>query len=402
MAFSGSQRGNFHEFTIRNTCSPLFIEQIPFDARKARFYSQMRERVQAVSELAAVYLYEVSFPLNTDPSLFWSARGTKEITGYECDEVGVAQWLQLVHPDDVEIAQRHWEILLSGRPHIAEFRIRTKDGQIRWLRDHGYPIVAQSEEKAGHVCGAAQDITWRKRDEEEFHRQKEELEARNQELDAFAYSVAHDLKNPISSMMGFASLVQKYYDRMGDEAILEYLELIIDEGYHLKEMINSLLVLAGVSKMKDVELSMLDMPNIVSNVRRRLTTMIGETGAKIVTPTTWPTVCGYASWVEEVWMNYLSNAMKYGGSPPVIELGADDVADGVVRFWVRDNGNGLTPEEQQNVFTPFTRLNQVKVEGHGLGLSVVQRIVRRLGGVVGLQSEVGDGSTFSFTLPASK
>ncbi|MBC7869758.1 MAG: sensor histidine kinase, partial [Chitinophagaceae bacterium] len=113
----------------------------------------------------------------------------------------------------------------------------------------------------------------------------------------------------------------------------------------------------------------------------------------------WPLAAGYAPWVEEVWTNYLSNALKYGGKPPSIELGADEQPDGMVRFWVRDNGNGLTPEEQTRVFTPFTRLNQVKVEGHGLGLSVVQRIVDKLGGQVGLESSVGQGSIFSFTLP---
>jgi signal transduction histidine kinase len=73
-----------------------------------------------------------------------------------------------------------------------------------------------------------------------------------------------------------------------------------------------------------------------------------------------------------------------------------------VRFWLRDNGNGLTEEEQGKVFTPFTRLNQAKIEGHGLGLSVVQRIVERLNGEVGVESEVGVGSKFSFTLPAAR
>jgi two-component system, sensor histidine kinase and response regulator len=74
----------------------------------------------------------------------------------------------------------------------------------------------------------------------------------------------------------------------------------------------------------------------------------------------------------------------------------------MVRFWVRDNGTGLTPDEQQKIFTPFTRLNQIKIEGHGLGLSVVQRIVQKLGGEVGVESAVGQGSVFSFTLPRAE
>jgi two-component system sensor histidine kinase/response regulator len=113
----------------------------------------------------------------------------------------------------------------------------------------------------------------------------------------------------------------------------------------------------------------------------------------------WTTALGHAPWVEVVWANYISNAIKYGGRPPHIELGATAQDDGMVRFWVRDRGAGLTPEEQTRLFTPFTRLDQVHVKGHGLGLSIVRRIVEKLGGQVGVESRVGQGSVFSFTLP---
>jgi signal transduction histidine kinase len=120
--------------------------------------------------------------------------------------------------------------------------------------------------------------------------------------------------------------------------------------------------------------------------------------------------------VEEVWVNYLSNAIKYGGQPPRVELGSSlqdpplagggptaqsaPSETGWVRFWVRDNGLGLTPDEQGRLFTLFTRLEQTRVKGHGLGLSIVRRIVDKLGGEVGVESEIGEGSTFWFTLPA--
>jgi two-component system sensor histidine kinase/response regulator len=104
--------------------------------------------------------------------------------------------------------------------------------------------------------------------------------------------------------------------------------------------------------------------------------------------------------VEEIWTNYLSNAIKYGGQPPCVELGATEQSDDFVRFWVRDNGNGLTGEEQARLFAPFTRLYPAQVKGYGLGLSIVQRIVDKLGGQVGVESRLGQGSTFSFTLPS--
>ena len=117
---------------------------------------------------------------------------------------------------------------------------------------------------------------------------------------------------------------------------------------------------------------------------------------------------GYGPWVGQVWINYLSNAIKYGGQPPRVELGADQIVDPatnqpLVRFWVRDYGPGLTPEEQARLFRSFTRLDRIPTRGYGLGLSVVRRIVEKLGGEVGVESEglPGKGSMFSFTLPGA-
>jgi signal transduction histidine kinase len=125
---------------------------------------------------------------------------------------------------------------------------------------------------------------------------------------------------------------------------------------------------------------------------------------------------GYGPWVEEVLVNYVSNALKYGGRPdeaipPAIEFGYDlswpepgqardhDSAGSHVRFWVRDNGPGLSKEAQAGLFAEFSRMATSRVEGHGLGLSIVRRIVERLGGEAGVESAPGQGSTFWFTLP---
>jgi signal transduction histidine kinase len=141
------------------------------------------------------------------------------------------------------------------------------------------------------------------------------------------------------------------------------------------------------------------MAAIVAEVQTRLGDLIAEHQTEIVLPATWPVSVDHGPWVEEVWANYLSNAIKYGGQPPRIELGATPQGD-VVRFWVRDNGPGLTPERQARLFVPFERLEQARVQGHGLGLSIVQRIVKRLGGQVGVESDglPGQGCTFYFTL----
>ncbi len=165
----------------------------------------------------------------------------------------------------------------------------------------------------------------------------------------------------------------------------------------MKNIFQKLLLLAEV-RTGETELSPLAMGSLVTEAQRRLACLTKEYQAEITLPDTWPLALGHGLWVEEVWVSYLSNGIKYGGQPPRLELGATVQSDGMVCFWVRDNGRGLTPEEQARLFTPFTQLSQVRATGHGLGLSIVQRIVEKLGGQVGVESEVDQGSVFYFTL----
>jgi signal transduction histidine kinase/DNA-binding response OmpR family regulator len=226
-----------------------------------------------------------------------------------------------------------------------------------------------------------------------------QLQARNEELDAFAHTAAHDLKSPLARIVGFAEVLEEKYAELPKDSLQGYLALMAQGGRKMSRIVDELLLLAQVPKM-DVQATPLDMASIVSEVTQRLTGMIEERQAELILPTTWPVAMGYGPWVEEIWVNYLSNGIKYGGRPPRVELGAATQSDGTALFWVRDNGNGLTPEAQARLFTPFTRLDQVRAEGHGLGLSIVRRITEKLGGHVSVESKVGQGSVFAFTLPA--
>jgi signal transduction histidine kinase len=238
-----------------------------------------------------------------------------------------------------------------------------------------------------------------------------ELQAQNEELDAFAHTVAHDLQGPLGPIIGFASLLNEEHPTLSDDEIRAFAQTIARNGRKMSSIINELLLLAGVRKM-NIEPKPLDMAGIVAEALQRLTGVIEEHQATIILPAVWPVALGYGPWIEEVWANYLSNAIKYGGRPPRLELGAtpyqtsegseiSQVSSSMVRFWVRDNGPGLTSKEQARLFTQFTRLHQVQAKGHGLGLSIVQRIIKKLGGQVGVESQMGQGSVFSFTLPSS-
>jgi signal transduction histidine kinase len=236
----------------------------------------------------------------------------------------------------------------------------------------------------------------------ELKQSEEALRRENQELDAFAHTVAHDLKTPLSLLIGFAELIRYGYDTMPVQELLKHLETVAGTGRKMSNIIDELLLLAGVRKT-DVEMEPLDMASIVVGAQQRLAHLIGERQAEVIVPdaAAWPAALGHPPWVEEVWVNYLSNALMYGGTPPRIELGATAQPDGMVRFWVHDNGPGISPERQDRLFTPFTQLSQVQTKGHGLGLSIVQRIVTKLHGQVGAESAPGQGSTFFFTLPGA-
>jgi signal transduction histidine kinase len=247
-----------------------------------------------------------------------------------------------------------------------------------------------------------QEIERRKRSEDELRRSNEELQARNEELDAFAHTVAHDIKGPLNNIAGFSELLCDKSVPLSDAERDEYYTVLLRTAGKISRIIDELLLLAGVRKMQVVP-QPVDMADVVSEVLRRMADQITTSHADIVLPTQWPVALGYAPWIEEIWVNYISNACKYGWRDdlsPRIELAAKVQDDAMIRFEVHDDGPGLSPEKQSQLFMPFTRLDQVRVEGNGLGLSIVHRIATRLGGQVGVESD-GHGSTFFFTLPSA-
>jgi signal transduction histidine kinase len=262
-------------------------------------------------------------------------------------------------------------------------------------------LVALVIDSARLYDTALREIAERRQAMAALERTAAALQTQNAELDAFAHTVAHDIKNPLAVIVGYGEILQIGRGQMSQAEIDEHLAMIVASGNRTTAIVDALLLLASTKREQPVALQALEMDAVVAHLKVRLRDLIDAYGATIVLPERWPAALGYGPWVEEVWANYLSNAIKYGGCPPLIELGADPALDGQVRFWVRDNGTGLSEGEQRRLFTSFTRLHLDKAPGHGLGLSIVQRVVERLGGQVGVESAVGAGSRFYFTLPAA-
>ena len=273
-------------------------------------------------------------------------------------------------------------------------------GRLYWYELHIVPLTDPDSGPTARLVHL-RDITPRKQAEEALRQANLELQARNAELDAFGHTVAHDLKNSLSAIIGYASMLDESYDRLPLNELHLCFQSIGEISHKMNNILEELMLLSGLRQIQ-VVMEPIDMGRIVGEAQQRLSTLIEKHQAEILCPATWPVATGYAPWVEEAWTNYLSNAIKYGGRPPRVQLGAEVQPDHTVRFWVQDNGHGLSPQAQARLFQPFERLDQARATGHGLGLSIVRRVVEKMGGHVGVESVClpGQGCIFHFTLPA--
>jgi PAS domain S-box-containing protein len=261
-------------------------------------------------------------------------------------------------------------------------------------------LAALALDNARLYTAAQTELAERKQAEENLRQSNAELFQRNDELDAFAHTVAHDLKNPLALIVGFGELLQERQGQLSSEETSHIYQIIVNSARKTNTIIEALLLLAS-TRRQDIEMELLAVSSVVTETLHRLADTLEQAGVvvEVIAPGTWPLVWGYAPWVEEILVNYISNALKYGGRPPHIILNATLQADGFVRFSVRDNGPGLTPEQQKRLFRPFERLGATATPGTGLGLTIVNRIAGKMGGRAGLESAIGQGSTFYFTLP---
>ncbi|RIH63086.1 PAS domain S-box protein [Mariniphaga sediminis] len=281
-------------------------------------------------------------------------------------------------------------------------------GLLRFYQTQISPVFNRNQQFSGYLV-QLNDITSLKQTQNRIKETNEQLQNEVEErgrliedLDAFAHAVAHDLRNSLGSVYASSEVMQLSAEDGDTEQLKEMAGLVREAAQKAMNITQELLILATVSH-QEIEGTPLEMARIFSDAKNQLKNLISKSNAQIHTPDTWPVAMGYAPWIEEVWANYLTNAMKYGGTPPVIEVGADTLQNGVVRFWIQDNGNGISLENQHKLFQKYIRLAPEKAEGYGLGLSIVKRIVEKLDGRVGVEStgREGEGARFWFELPES-
>lgn len=261
-----------------------------------------------------------------------------------------------------------------------------------------------------------------------------ELTATNQQLEAFVYTIAHDLRAPLRSMRGFSEMLIAEAGQSLSAQSQDYARRINESAHFMDALLRDLLAFSRISQ-QHVELTPVHLQPVVASVLARLQKEIQEKHARVESSGPWPVVLAHEPTLAQVLFNLVSNALKFvaPGVPPQIHLRVEERIEGLmdkwisgsvgnpppthlstqppiqsstppppptawVRVWVEDNGPGIAPDYQAQIFGLFTRLDGDKYAGTGIGLAIVQKGVERLGGRAGVESAVGQGSRFWFEL----
>jgi len=330
----------------------------------------------------------------------------ERLTGLKTSEV-LGKPLDILFPEDSKAESlRYINRTTSGeRWETVEIYIQNKHGEKHIVLWNSATLFDVDGNRMVATIAQGQDITERKKAEdevrllnEELKRRAAELEASNKELEAFSYSVSHDLRAPLRSITGFSSvLLEDYHDKLDEEG-KSYLRKIQDSGELMGQLIDDLLRLSRVTR-SDTYYEKVNLTDLAQNVVDDLAKSEPTRQVKV---TIAPDIIAYGdrNLLHLVVQNLLGNAWKYTGktAEPFIEMGTLPY-EGKAAYFVRDNGVGFDMTYSQKLFQPFQRLHRAsEFTGTGIGLATVQRIVRRHGGKVWAESKVGEGATFYFTL----
>ncbi|MGK7888443.1 MAG: response regulator [Leptolyngbyaceae cyanobacterium] len=331
-------------------------------------------------------------------------------------ELAYEQFYTRIHPDDrskfTQAMQQHLE---KNTPYKIEIRIQQVDGEYGWYLDQGHAIRDQDGQPT-RVVGALSDISDRKKAELELATLNRELEDRvskrtaqleavNQELESFSYSVSHDLRAPLRHIHGFINALrrslQKSYGSL-DEKVEHYITVVDESSTRMGQLIDGLLLLSRVGR-RSLQSQRIDLNTTV----QRAIEIVLDSSEILTNPDTtiqWnidrlPITYGDRTLVQQVFINLISNAIKFSQKTQAPEINIGIVKENVI--FIKDNGAGFSMDYADKLFSPFERLHSRReFQGTGIGLSIVQRIIHRHEGQIWADSAPNQGATFFFTLPS--
>ena len=369
---------------------------------------KVREQNDHIRKLSRAIEQSPSIAMITDVAGFIEYVNPKftEVTGYLAEEV-IGRNPRILKSDETDprTYRELWSTITSGRKWEGEFRNRRKDGSLFWEAASISPLL-DPEGRITHFVAVKEDISRRKETERQIEllntdlaARAAELELANEELEAFNYSVSHDLKKPLTSINGYCQVILQLCKEKLDPETLSYIGEIYAGTRRMSRLIETLLRFSRLSH-GELAKSTVDLSRMAREIAaelkqaepgRHVSFLIAEGVSAQCDPALIRIVLG----------NLIGNAWKYSAqrAEAVIEFGGGESGRPVSCF-VRDNGVGFAPEEADLIFIPFHRLHhQDDYEGHGIGLASVRRVIQRHGGDVWAESAAGEGSTFWFTLP---
>ncbi len=324
-----------------------------------------------------------------------------QLLGYEDQEIRptLSQFKALLHPDDWAHTFKALEAHFNNKtPFDVEYRLKHKSGEYRWFRGCGY-ASRNSEGTPQRMVGSIQDIHEQKSYEAELETLVARLKQSNNDLERFAYVASHDLQEPLRVISSYVQLINKrYHDKLGDGA-KEFFGFIVDGCKRMQQLINDLLDFSRVAQ-HELTKEHLDLNTLMKQVERHVAKKMESTAA-IVTYKDLPHVYGNRSLIVRLLQNLLNNSLKYcaPNKTPNIKIISTE-KNSCWEISVEDNGIGIEDQYFERIFVIFQRLHTMdKYSGTGVGLAICQRIIHSHGGNIWVKSELGNGSTFTFSLP---
>ncbi|MEM9213818.1 MAG: chemotaxis protein CheB [Cyanobacteria bacterium P01_F01_bin.150] len=343
----------------------------------------------------------------------------KTMLGYDDQDIGntLDEWNSRVHPKDKERCyadiQRH--LRQETSIYKNEHRVRCKDGSYKWILGRGKVIDWEPDGKASRMIITHTDIMQQRQTEDLLRNTNEVLEAKVQErtqalaqrakaleasnadLEEFAYIVSHDLQEPLRAMTAFSQLLDQRHRSQLNESATSYLNHIVEGGVRMQTMIDGILAFARVS-YNDPTMEQADTGTILQTVLQVLDVAINENQA-VVTHDSLPTIWGNRNQLGQVFQNLIGNSLKFRGlTPPIIHISSEEQPERWV-FTIQDNGIGIPSEQKERIFVLFQRLhNREQQDGYGIGLAICKKIIERHRGNIWLESEIGQGTAFHFTI----